>query len=115
MKDRRAMTARAVRFLLLCLLSALMLAPLAWALAASLRPPEVPFALGSVFFHSSLSTANYQKAFSLAPFARYYMNTVLQVALIIGMQLLTASLAAFALRATGLRGTGSSSRSSSCR
>jgi sn-glycerol 3-phosphate transport system permease protein len=96
MNGRKGTTARAVRFLVLCALSALMLTPLAWALAASLRPPEIPFALGSVFFHSSLSTANYEKAFSLAPFARYYVNTILQVASIIGMQLLTASLAAFA-------------------
>jgi len=96
MSDRGATRIRAVRFLFLCLLSVLMLTPLIWALAASLRPPEIPFALGSVFFHSSLSLSNYERAFSLAPFARYYMNTILQVVAIIGMQLLTASLAAFA-------------------
>jgi sn-glycerol 3-phosphate transport system permease protein len=85
-----------VRFAGLTLLAVLMLVPLAWALAASLRPPEIPFALGSVFFHSSLSLANYEKAFSLAPFARYYLNTLLQVAAIIIVQVGTASLAAFA-------------------
>ena len=88
--------ARGARLLVLALLSLLMLTPLAWAMAASLRPPEVPFALGNVFFASHLSLANYEKALSLAPFARYYLNTIMQVGLIIGVQLLTASLAAFA-------------------
>lgn len=85
-----------VRFVVLTVLAVLMLTPLAWALAASLRPPEVPFALGNVFFGPSLSLANYAKAFSLAPFARYYANTIMQVVAIIGVQVITASLAAFA-------------------
>ncbi len=85
-----------VRFAALAVISVLMLTPLLWALGASLRPPEIPFALGNVFFHSSFSLANYEKALSLAPFGRYYLNTILQVAAIIGFQVVTASLAAFA-------------------
>lgn len=92
------------RFAALSVLSVLMLVPVAWALAASLRPPEVPFASGSVFFGGSLSMANYEKAFSLAPFARYYANTILQVGAIIGVQLLTASLAAYAFARFRFRG-----------
>ena len=86
----------ALRILLLAVMAILMFAPLFWAFAASFRPPEVPFASGNVFFASRLSLANYAKALSLAPFARYYLNTILQVGLIIGAQLVTASLAAFA-------------------
>jgi len=93
MKNRITSSAR---FVALTVISILMLAPLAWAVAASLRPPEFPFALGNVFFHSSLSLANYVKAFALAPFARYYANTLMQVGAIIGFQVVTASLAAFA-------------------
>jgi len=84
------------RFAVLLVVAALMLTPLLWALAASLRPPEIPFAQGSVFFASSFSLANYAKAFSLAPFARYYANTIMQVVAIIGAQVITASLAAYA-------------------
>lgn len=80
----------------LVVLSALMLTPMAWSIAASLRPPSVPFAEGNVFFSGGLSLANYAKALSLAPFARYYLNTIWQVGAIIGVQLVTASLAAFA-------------------
>jgi sn-glycerol 3-phosphate transport system permease protein len=85
-----------LRFAALTVLSILMLVPLAWAFAASLRPPDIPFASGSVFFSRSLSLANYEKALSLAPFARYYLNTIFQVAAIIGVQVITASLAAYA-------------------
>jgi sn-glycerol 3-phosphate transport system permease protein len=85
-----------VRFVVLSVLAVVMFAPLAWALAASLRPPEIPFASGNVFFTASLSFANYAKAFALAPFARYYANTIMQVVAIIGVQVITASLAAFA-------------------
>jgi len=93
-----------VRFAGLALLAALMLVPLAWAVAASLRPPEIPFASGSVFFHTGLSLSSYGKALSLAPFGRYYLNTILQVAAIILVQLLTASLAAYAFARFRFRG-----------
>lgn len=71
-------------------------APSVWAVLASLRPPGDSFASGNVFFGTGLSLANYAKAFSLAPFARYYMNTILQIGLILSMQLISSSLAAFA-------------------
>lgn len=85
-----------LRFVALAVLSALMFCPMVWALLASFRPPDIPFAAGSVFFASHLSLANYEKALALAPFAHYFLNTVLQVGMIIGAQLLFASLAAYA-------------------
>jgi len=93
-----------LRMVVLIVIGVLMFAPLAWAFAASFRPPSVPFASGNVFFASRLSLANYAKALSLAPFARYYLNTILQVGAIIGAQLVTASLAAFAFARYRFRG-----------
>jgi sn-glycerol 3-phosphate transport system permease protein len=81
-----------------------MFTPLAWALAASLRPLDVPFALGNVFVASHFSLESYARAFSLAPFARYYANTLMQVGAIIGVQVITASLAAFAFARYRFRG-----------
>ncbi|HTX74215.1 MAG TPA: carbohydrate ABC transporter permease [Rectinemataceae bacterium] len=86
-----------LRFGVLAILAALMFSPLVWAFLASFRPPEDSFASGNVFFGSHLSLDNYRKALSLAPFARYFLNTFWQVLAIIGAQLFTASLAAFAL------------------
>ena len=93
-----------LRFAVLTVLGALMFTPIVWAFAASFRPPDQPFASGNVFFAHGLSLANYAKALSLAPFARYYLNTILQVGFIIGAQLLTASLAAFAFARYRFRG-----------
>jgi len=92
----RNRSAALARFLTLSLLGLLMVLPLAWAFLAALRPPEEPFALGNVFFGSHLSLDNYIKAFSLAPFARYYLNTFWQVGAILLFQGVSASLAAFA-------------------
>lgn len=86
----------AARFAVLVVLSILMAVPLVWAFLAALRPATEPFALGNVFFGSTLSLENYQKALSLAPFGQYYLNTILQVVAILAVQLSTSSLAAFA-------------------
>ena len=70
--------------------------PLIWSVIASLRPLGEPFARGQVWFGSGLSLANFYRAFELAPFALYFRNTVLLVLLILSVQLVTSSLAAFA-------------------
>jgi sn-glycerol 3-phosphate transport system permease protein len=78
------------------LLALVMATPLVWALLASLRPPNEPFASGNVFFGSGFSLANYRRVLELAPFGRYYLNTLLQGSMILSGQLVTSSLAAFA-------------------
>jgi sn-glycerol 3-phosphate transport system permease protein len=70
--------------------------PLVWSLVASLRPLNEPFARGHVWFGSALSIQNYFRAFELAPFGRYFVNTVLLVVAVLSVQLITSSLAAFA-------------------
>lgn len=70
--------------------------PLIWSVVASLRPPNEPFARGQVWFGSGVSLDNYFRAFALAPFALYFRNTVLLVALILSVQLITSALAGFA-------------------
>ncbi|MEX2443223.1 MAG: carbohydrate ABC transporter permease [Alkalispirochaeta sp.] len=78
--------------------------PLIWSIVASLRPPGEPFARGQVWFGSGISLANYFRAFSLAPFALYFRNTVLLVTLILSVQLITSSLAGFAFAFYRFRG-----------
>ncbi len=69
--------------------------PLLWAVIASIRPAENPMGRGDVWFSLPLTFANYTKAWSLAPFDLYYMNSILIVGMIVGIQLITATLAAF--------------------
>ena len=85
-----------LRYFVLGLLALVTVMPLAWAVLASLRPPTESFASGNVWFGSHLSLESFRTAFEIAPFGRYYLNTLMQVALILSMQFLTSSLAAFA-------------------
>lgn len=92
----RTRLAQGLRFAALLLLSLAMVMPLVWAFLAALRPATEPFAAGNVFFGSYLSLENYSRAFELAPFGQYYLNTIAQVVAILAVQLVTSSLAAFA-------------------
>ncbi len=69
--------------------------PILWALVASTRPVGEPISRGDVWFGSALSINSYIRAFQLAPFARYFYNTVRLVLMIFGVQAITATLAAF--------------------
>ncbi len=68
-----------------------------WAVIVSLRPEAEPLGRGDVWFGSHLTLENYKKAWSLAPFARYYINTIAIVAIILAVQIVTITMAAFAL------------------
>ncbi len=70
--------------------------PLIWALVASFRPAASPLGRGDVWFSFPLTVENYVRAWSLAPFNLYYINTIVVVLLILGVQIITITLAAFA-------------------
>jgi sn-glycerol 3-phosphate transport system permease protein len=67
-----------------------------WALVVSFRPASDPLGRGDVWFGERLSVENYLRAWELAPFGEYYLNTILLVLLILGVQLVTITLAGFA-------------------
>lgn len=69
--------------------------PIVWALIASFRPANDAITRGDVWFSSSLSVENYIRAWSLAPFGQYYINTVIIVLMILAVQLVTIVLAGF--------------------
>ncbi len=77
-------------------LAALWAVPVLWAFAASLRPADEPIKRGDVWFGSTLTVENYSRAWSLAPFGQYYLNTFAMVGMILGVQIITIILAAFA-------------------
>jgi sn-glycerol 3-phosphate transport system permease protein len=70
--------------------------PLLWAIATSFRPAgSLGSQIASLWVrHPSL--ANFQEAWSAAPFVRLYYNTAVVVSGILGMQLVTITLAAYA-------------------
>ncbi len=67
-----------------------------WAIVVSFRPEAEPLGRGDVWFGSTLTLENYRKAWSLAPFGRYYINTIAIVTIILVAQVVTITLAAFA-------------------
>jgi len=70
--------------------------PVLWALVASFRPPHDPMSRGDVWFGGFVTMENYVRAWSLAPFGQYYINTIVIVVMILAVQLVTIVLAGFA-------------------
>ena len=83
------------------LLALLWVLPLAYAMWAAFHPSEY-----STHFVLSapLTLANFETAWDAAPFARYFINTVLLVTLILGAQLVLCTLAAYAFARYEFRG-----------
>jgi sn-glycerol 3-phosphate transport system permease protein len=70
--------------------------PVIWALVASFRPAADPMSRGDVWFSTALTADNFTRAWSLAPFGQYYINTIFVVFIILAVQLVTIVLAGFA-------------------
>ncbi|MHB8632284.1 MAG: carbohydrate ABC transporter permease [Candidatus Limnocylindria bacterium] len=70
--------------------------PMIWTLAVSLHPADEPLGASNLWAGSHPTLDNYRQAFDIAPFARYYLNTILIVAGILGVQLVTITLAGYA-------------------
>jgi multiple sugar transport system permease protein len=90
---------RAVRLLLHLLLilgSLVMLAPFIWMLSTSLKQQGEIFLYPPRWIPQPLQWGNYTKTLTVMPFGRYFFNSTLQAVAVTVLQLLTASLAAFA-------------------
>jgi sn-glycerol 3-phosphate transport system permease protein len=75
------------------LLAILWILPLAYAFWTAFHPPEFATRFD---LSAPLTLQNFANAWNAAPFARYFVNTMLLVALILGAQLVLATLAAYA-------------------
>ena len=75
------------------MLAIVWIAPFLYALWAAVHPSE--FATRLVLT-APLTVANFVAAWDAAPFARYFLNTTILVALILGIQLVLCTLAAYA-------------------
>lgn len=87
---------RALVNLITVIFAAGWLSIIVWTIVVSLRPEADPLSRGDVWFGSSITFSNYARAWSLAPFGRYYINTIVIVLMILGVQLVTITLAGFA-------------------
>lgn len=92
----RARLGRSALYIFTFALAILWATPMAWAVVASLRPPTDPLGRGDVWFALPLTLENYTRALTLAPFGQYYVNTIVVILMILAVQMVTITLAAFA-------------------
>lgn len=78
--------------------------PMLWAIAVSVHPPEEPLSAANLWFGTHPTLDNYAQAFKIAPFAQYYINTIIIVFGILIVQLITISLAGYAFARFQFRG-----------
>jgi sn-glycerol 3-phosphate transport system permease protein len=78
--------------------------PILWTIAVSFHSPNEPLSASNLLWSSQPTFSNYSDAFTIAPFGRYYFNTVLIVLGIIAVQLVTICLAGYAFARFKFRG-----------
>ena len=83
------------------LLALLWILPLLYAVWTAFHPPEYSTRFELL---APLTLDNFRRAWEAAPFARYFLNTTLLVLMILGVQLVLATLAAYAFARYSFRG-----------
>lgn len=83
-------------------LALLWILPLAYAVWTAFHPGEYATRFDPT---APLTLDNFRRAWEAAPFARYFLNTVLLVSMVLGVQLVLATLAAFAFARYRFRGS----------
>lgn len=76
--------------------SVIMLLPFLWMLSTSLKLPREIFTYPPIWIPTTLAWENYSRTVTIMPFGRFYLNSLVVAFAITFLQLLTASLAAFA-------------------
>jgi ABC-type glycerol-3-phosphate transport system permease component len=73
-----------------------MLVPFLWMVSTSLRPPGAAFSYPPQILPTTFDLRNYQQLFTLVPFGRYFLNTVLVTVLTVAGQVAFCATAAYA-------------------
>lgn len=84
-----------IAYLLLSLGALAMIVPFIWMLSTSLKEPSQVFIYPPKWIPHSLAFKNYLKAWTLVPFGRFFINSLLVAVWVTFGQLLTSSLAAY--------------------
>jgi multiple sugar transport system permease protein len=90
--------------LLLITGSVVMLVPFAWMLSTSLKEAGDVFIYPPQWIPQPVQWENYKETVTVMPFGRFYLNSAIQAVSVTVLQLLTASLAAFAFARLRFRG-----------
>jgi sn-glycerol 3-phosphate transport system permease protein len=93
---RRRDLAKTLTYALLVLASLLWLFPLVWLVATAFKSQAEVFARPLGLLPSPMRWDNFARAWSYAPFAAYYWNTIVIVVGLLAVQLVTMTMAAYA-------------------
>lgn len=92
----KRLISRLLIYLLLFVGGIVMIFPFAWMVRSSLLPYGQVFRLPPIWIPNPPRFENYWEALTVLPFARYFINTAIIVALAVSGTVLTGSLSAFA-------------------
>jgi sn-glycerol 3-phosphate transport system permease protein len=95
---------RYINYSILVILGLIFFAPLLWIFITSFSPPSEVINGSNPFWVSKPTFQNYMDAWEAAPFLRYYLNTFIIVFGILGVQLFTITLAAYAFARLDFKG-----------
>jgi multiple sugar transport system permease protein len=87
---------RAVLYVVLVVTSAAMLVPFLWTLSTSLKRPEDVFAPGQWVIPAPFTLQAYRDVFTLLPFPRYFLNSVIVTGAIVTLNVVFDTSAAYA-------------------
>lgn len=95
-KNPYASVVRLLGLATLCALALMMMAPFLWMLLTSLKTQQEAFQYPPTFLPERPQWNNYRQLFTLVPFGRYFLNTVIVTGAVVLGQLFVSSLAAYA-------------------
>jgi multiple sugar transport system permease protein len=87
---------RTILYSALILTSLAMIGPFYWALTTSFKPSADVFASPPKFIPSPWTLQNYRDVFTLLPFPRYFLNSVIVTGAIVGLNVVFDTAAAYA-------------------
>jgi multiple sugar transport system permease protein len=92
-------------YAMLSLLGAFMLIPFMWMITTSLKPSGSEFSYPPDIFPTTFDLSNYKNLFTLAPFGKFLINSILVTSLTVLGQLAFCSAAAYGFARLSFRGS----------
>ncbi|MEU2264889.1 carbohydrate ABC transporter permease [Streptomyces olindensis] len=103
-RRRRVRIGRLLSLTVLTVTAVLVVAPLVWALATSLRTPATSFDNPPQWIPTDPVWSNYQAVFDKVPFTAFFLNSVVVTGLIVVGQLITSTMSGYAFAMVRFRG-----------
>ncbi|MFI2431941.1 carbohydrate ABC transporter permease [Streptomyces sp. NPDC018693] len=103
-RRRRVRIGRLLSLTVLTVAAVLVVAPLVWALATSLRTPATSFDNPPQWIPTDPVWSNYQAVFDKVPFTGFFLNSVVVTGLIVVGQLITSTMSGYAFAMVRFRG-----------